>query len=227
MPNDRTRLPLPDEFLMHPTQGECYTLNQLRAYSDAENAALRERLLKMSDTMKGMDAHEAGLAEAQAYLMARVKVLEDALIAEGHPGKELIAAIRSALAQPQAEPVAWMRPRVGPDPIKWADGHIDFASAGRSPKERFITAGWTPLYASPAAPAPVVPCHIVNIGHRFDGKRQVHIPQLLLEFEPVPIGSPNDAKGWKNRDAMVNLIEASPPAPAVQPQDHGQGGGNG
>lgn len=49
------------------------------AAKDAEIAGLRERLQKMSDTMKGMDAHEAGLAEAQAYLMERVKVLEDAL----------------------------------------------------------------------------------------------------------------------------------------------------
>ena len=37
-----------------------------------ENAVLREQLL-------AQDAHEASLAEAQAYLMARVKVLEEAL----------------------------------------------------------------------------------------------------------------------------------------------------
>ena len=103
MPNNRTRLPLPDPVGI--VWSDCrphhtYSATQLRAYSDAEcaplmeeidalrqdgskltaeNAALRERLLKMSDTMKGMDAHEAGLAEAQAYLMERVKVLEDAL----------------------------------------------------------------------------------------------------------------------------------------------------
>jgi hypothetical protein len=42
----------------------------VRAHAAAVSADLQARLLKMSDTMKAMDAHEAGLAEAQAYLMA-------------------------------------------------------------------------------------------------------------------------------------------------------------
>jgi len=66
------------------------------------------------------------------------------------------------------------------------------------------------------APAPVVPadmvmvppCRAADVGFRFDGVRQTHVPQVLLEFEPVPIGSPADAQGWKDRDALVKLIAA-------------------
>ena len=61
MPTDRTRLPLPDEFLMHPTQGECYTLNQLRAYSDAECAPLMEEIEALRQDGSKLTAENAAL----------------------------------------------------------------------------------------------------------------------------------------------------------------------
>lgn len=79
MPN---QLPLPKAYFGYYAE-PMYSAVQMRKYavevSAADNAALHERIQKMSDTMKGMEAHEAGLAEAQAYLMDRVQNLEAAL----------------------------------------------------------------------------------------------------------------------------------------------------
>ena len=117
MPTDRTRLPLPDEFLMHPTQGECYTLNQLRAYSDAENAALRAELeeWRFTNRVDELDRHVTRLS-------ARVKQLEDALrnvyicIGQGGGAYDInhrtMPIIRAALAQPT--PAAPAVPAVQP-----------------------------------------------------------------------------------------------------------------
>lgn len=77
-------------------------------------------------------------------------------------------------AEPLPEPVAWMRPRAGKHHIKWADGHVDFASAARSPAERFIAAGWTPLYSAPQAQT-ALPVPLTDAGHDVlaERKRQV------------------------------------------------------
>jgi hypothetical protein len=52
-------------------------------------------------------------------------------------------------------------------------------------------------------------CHVAVIGFRWDSEKLQHVPQLLIEFEPVPAGSPNDAKGWRDRDAMVAALARS------------------
>jgi hypothetical protein len=52
-------------------------------------------------------------------------------------------------------------------------------------------------------------CHVAVIGFRWDSERMQHVPQLLIEFEPVPAGSPNDAKGWRDRDAMAAALARS------------------
>ena len=44
---------------------------------------------------------------------------------------------------------------------------------------------------------------------RWSGEKQHHIPQLLIEFEPVPAGEPNDSKGWKDRDALSEMLSAA------------------
>jgi len=53
---------------------------------------------------------------------------------------------------------------------------------------------------------------VVDLGFRFDGSRQHHIPRLIVEFDPVPVGAPNDAKDWKDRDAVADML-AAPAAP--------------
>lgn len=61
-----------------------------------------------------------------------------------------------------------------------------------------------------------IPCHIATTTYRFDGERQVHIPQLLLEFAAVPVGAPNTAQGWADRDSVARLIaDATTPADAT------------
>ncbi len=80
--------PLPERIITMYVEGERgtypiykdgYTADQMHAHAAAVSADLQARLLKMSDTMKGMDAHEAGLAEAQAYLMAENARLREAI----------------------------------------------------------------------------------------------------------------------------------------------------
>lgn len=50
---------------------------------------------------------------------------------------------------------------------------------------------------------------IIDSGFRFDGQLQQHIPRLVIEFEPVPVGHPSDAKGWKDRDAVASMVAAA------------------
>ena len=47
---------------------------------------------------------------------------------------------------------------------------------------------------------------VVDRGFRFDGERQQHIPQLVIEFEPVPVNSGSGAKGWKDRDYVAAML---------------------
>ena len=74
--------------------------------------------------------------------------------------------------------------------------------------------------AGQAAPAPVpvpVPSGLrVERGFRWDDKALHHIPNLLVEFEPVPALSPNDMKGWKDRDAIAAMLTT--PQPAINPR---------
>lgn len=50
---------------------------------------------------------------------------------------------------------------------------------------------------------------VIDSGFRFDGQLQQHIPRLVIEFEPVPVGHPSDAKGWKDRDAVASMVAAA------------------
>ena len=69
-----------------------------------------------------------------------------------------------------------------------------------------------PLYRAPGAqPAPSVPEGIsrVSLDFYWDSAKQHHIPTVLVEFEPVPVGSPNDAKGWQDRDRFAALTSGA------------------
>lgn len=73
--------------------------------------------------------------------------------------------------------------------------------------------------AEPAVEA--VPSGIkVERSFRWDGDALHHVPQLLIEFDPVPMNSPNDAKGWADRDAMAAALSASPAAPEQASGEH-------
>jgi hypothetical protein len=67
------------------------------------------------------------------------------------------------------------------------------------------------------APVPAVPeCYIVNRGFRWDADRQQHIPQLIVEFEPVPFNALNDPKSVEGMNALAAMLSAAPqPVPAV------------
>jgi hypothetical protein len=68
-----------------------------------------------------------------------------------------------------------------------------------------------------AEPVRAVPdCRVAYRRFTFDAERQHHIPEVLVAFEPVPVGAPNDAKGWTDREAFVNMLSAAP-QPARKP----------
>jgi hypothetical protein len=73
---------------------------------------------------------------------------------------------------------------------------------------------------------PAVPEGVTRteLGFDFDGEAQHHIPKLTIWFTPAPVGAPCDAKGWKDRDASVNLLAAAP-QPEVQASEAAQKGG--
>lgn len=61
---------------------------------------------------------------------------------------------------------------------------------------------------------------IADIGFRWDSEKLQHVPKLVIEFEPVPVNSPCDAKGWKDRDAIAAaLATAQHPSPSPAPAD--------
>lgn len=59
-------------------------------------------------------------------------------------------------------------------------------------------------------------CTVADVGFRWDGDKQEHIPQVLVSFTPVPANRPNDDKGWKDRDAFAGMLASPPPAQAAQ-----------
>ena len=59
-------------------------------------------------------------------------------------------------------------------------------------------------------------CTVADVGFRWDGDKQEHIPQVLVSFTPVPANRPNDDKGWKDRDAFAGMLASPPPAQPAQ-----------
>jgi hypothetical protein len=56
---------------------------------------------------------------------------------------------------------------------------------------------------------PVSGFKLSEIGHRFDGVVQHHVPFVVVEFEPVPVNSKYQAKGWVDRDTFIANIETT------------------
>ena len=52
----------------------------------------------------------------------------------------------------------------------------------------------------------------VTLGFRWESEAQHHIPTIEIEFDPVSPDSPNDAKGWQDRDRITSMLspEAKP-----------------
>jgi len=57
----------------------------------------------------------------------------------------------------------------------------------------------------------------IEKGFRWDGEAQQHIPNLLIEFEPVPVDSPITAKGWEDRDSLARTLAAAPQPAVLRP----------
>ena len=79
----------------------------------------------------------------------------------------------------------------------------------------------TKLYLAPGAqPAPtaLAGARKVTRDFRWDAATQCHVPTLKVEFEPVHIDAPTDAKGWQDQDRIAAMLEAAPgaqPAPSI------------
>ena len=67
---------------------------------------------------------------------------------------------------------------------------------------------------SPRRPSPSINEGVrkVTLGFRWESEAQHHIPTIEIEFEPVSPDSPNDAKGWQDRDRLAAMLtpEAKP-----------------
>ena len=71
--------------------------------------------------------------------------------------------------------------------------------------------------ASPASASVTAPDYrIADRGFRWDAETRQHIPQLLIEFAPVPANDPNDSKGWKDRDSLAAMLAAAPATPVSE-----------
>ena len=65
-----------------------------------------------------------------------------------------------------------------------------------------------------AQPAPSINEGVrkVTLSFRWESEAQHHIPTIEIEFDPVSPNSPNDAKGWQDRDRIASMLspEAKP-----------------
>jgi hypothetical protein len=66
-----------------------------------------------------------------------------------------------------------------------------------------------------------VKAKVVDLGFRWDGAAQHHVPKLVVEFEPVPANSPCDHKGWRDRDSVAALLSSGFVADATHLSEEG------
>ena len=84
----------------------------------------------------------------------------------------------------------------------------------------FARAAYEAGRASPASASVTAPDYrIADRGFRWDAETRQHIPQLLIEFAPVPANDPNDSKGWKDRDSLAAMLAAAPATPVSEDKD--------
>ena len=81
----------------------------------------------------------------------------------------------------------------------------------------FARAAYEAGRASPASASVTAPDYrIADRGFRWDAENRQHIPQLLIEFTPVPANEPNDSNGWKDRDKLAAMLAAAPTPPVSE-----------
>jgi hypothetical protein len=68
-----------------------------------------------------------------------------------------------------------------------------------------------------AVPAPAY-ARIADVGFRWVSDAMHHVPYLTIDFEPVPANVGNQGKGWRDRDAMVAWLAATPAPPQAAGQ---------
>ena len=62
------------------------------------------------------------------------------------------------------------------------------------------------------APTALAGARKVTRDFRWDAATQCHVPTLKVEFDPVHIDAPTDAKGWQDQDRIAAMLEAAPEA---------------
>ena len=84
----------------------------------------------------------------------------------------------------------------------------------------FARAAYEAGRASPASASVTAPDYrIADRGFRWDAENRQHIPQLLIEFTPVPENAPNASSGWKDRDKLAAMLVAAPTPPVSEDKD--------
>ena len=81
----------------------------------------------------------------------------------------------------------------------------------------FARAAYEAGRASPASASVTAPDYrIADRGFRWDAENRQHIPQLLIEFTPVPANEPNDSNGWKDRDNLAAMLASASTPPVSE-----------
>jgi hypothetical protein len=132
-------------------------------------------------------------------------------------------------AAAQERPCVLWKPRLFRDGNQWCallgeniqDGVVGFGDSPDAAMWAFDKAWREKLPPAPGAqPAPteLVGARKVTRDFRWDAATQCHVPTLKVEFEPVHIDEPSDAKGWQDQDRIAAMLEAATgaqPAPSV------------
>ena len=115
---------------------------------------------------------------------------------------EECAQLRARIeAMERQEPVATVR-------INAINGNpsVDFVPGHRylhHNDKLYLTHGAQP------APTALAGARKVTRDFRWDAATQCHVPTLKVEFDPVHIDAPTDAKGWQDQDRIAAMLEAA------------------
>lgn len=186
-----------------PFAAECHGLAEaIRARGDSAQQATPEPV--QHDGTRGPLDGAPMNADKAAYFMRRFKREEKLLGPNEQLAIDFVLSMLTATPEPVGEPDAWLRQaKQGPGV------HDPLVILGAARPTGYVAA-YRPVAYCDAHTAPGVPeVHKIDVGFRWDGDAQQHIPSMVIEFEPVKAGDPTDAKGWRDRDALAAMLAAA------------------
>lgn len=188
--------------------------------------SIRQQKQEAQD-MNDNQEREALRAEFEAWYAENAFVYEKNPIGSRDCGLQWAAWQAARASQPSAPEVgAFLVPGVALPPLPAAELRLHdggpSGARGYSGRAMQCYAAHYGQAVAAQSSAPAVPQGLkVERGFEWDGEALHHVPTLLVEFEPVPMNSPNTSKGWSDRDAVADMLTQQEPTRGQRMRDAG------